>query len=277
MVKYATVVMVLAHRNIDYILKLAHKNPTIFFVVHYDLKSELNLSEVNALKMPNLHFIENRISVYWAGYSQVQAVLALISYSLKNTSAKYFHLMSAECFPLIPFSKMEEQWSKNPNANYIESRIRNDNAWRVKTWLPHADSKHMRTFWGRVLKRMLRFSSQFINSSRINSDPYYGSLWFSISRNLADKIIEISNTTNYFKKFSRITCPDEHAFAIFVREYCIENVMDENKRYIVFPDGASNPSYLNLDEVIKANDSANRQFWFARKIKENIMLNKIKD
>ncbi|WP_248791967.1 beta-1,6-N-acetylglucosaminyltransferase [Escherichia coli] len=273
---YSTVVMILAHRNINYILQLAEANPDVYFIIHYDKKIDLKFDQMELGKLANLHIIEDRIAVFWAGFSQTKATLKLIDVALNNTSAKYFHLMSAECFPLISFGAMEKEWAKNPDANYIESHIRDDNAWRVKTWMPHADSIHMRTFWGRVLKRILRIGSKFINTSGISSQPYYGSQWFSISRTLAEKIVEIDKTTNYFNKFSRITCSDEHAFAMFVRDFNIQNVMDYNKRYIKFPKGGSNPLYLDLNETVELNTSLNSKFWFARKFEEESMLNYIK-
>lgn len=277
MTDYNTVVMILAHHNIEYIKALAEKFRDVYFIVHFDSKAELTLPIRKVSNILNLCFLPDRLPVYWAGYSQVNATLKLIDAAIERTNAKYFHLISAECFPLISFSEMEKEWDKNGTINYIESHIRQDNEWRVRTWMPHADTRHMRTFWGKVLKRVLRATSIFFNSSGINSQPYYGSLWFSINRELAEKINYISKTTNYFQKFSKITCSDEHAFAMFVREYNCNGIIDENKRFILFPSGASNPLYLDLDDTIIHNNTLKDKYWFARKIKEESMLKKMKE
>jgi hypothetical protein len=275
--KFKTAVLILAHHNYEYIKQLAEKYSDVYFFVHYDYKSNIDFHISDQVGIPNLKFIEDRVSVYWGGYSQVDATLKLITRALQNTTARYFHLISAECFPLISFSEIENEWDKSPNVNYIESRIRADNAWRVKTWMPHANTRHMRTFAGRILKLAIRATSSFINTSGIRSQPYYGSQWFSISRELAEKIVHINNSTDYFKKFSRITCSDEHAFSMFVREHLGSEVSNDNRRYIKFPEGASSPSYLDIEEILQYNNNLDVKYWFARKFKESVMLNKLKE
>lgn len=274
--EYKTAVMILAHHNIEYIYELARANPDVYFVVHYDLKTEIDMSMIVSHGFQNLKLLENRISVHWAGYSQVQATLMLIEKTIEVKSIRFLHLISAECYPLVSFSEMEEEWSKSPQINYIESHPRPDNAWRVSTWMPHANTRHMRTFWGRVLKRMLRLTSGFINTSGITTEPYYGSLWFSITRELAEKMVSANNSENFFSKFSRITCSDEHAFSMFVREHKICCISDNNRRFIKFPPGGSNPCYLDIKQVVEYNNTLRAKYWFARKFTQNMMLTELK-
>lgn len=272
MITSKTAVAILAHKNIDYIIYLAKAFPEAVFIVHFDLKVHLDNNK-EAYALENVHFIEERTSVYWAGFSQVEAVIKLLSFAVKLKSIQYIHLISAECFPLIPFSEMEQEWDKNPNLNYIESHHRADNEWRVRTWMPHADTKHMRTFPGKVLKRTLRFISYFVNTSGIKGDAYYGSLWCSINREFAQKVVAEYENGNFFKKYVRITCADEHAFATYIRAEGSCKIADDNKRYIEFPPGASNPKYLNLDHVLKMN----KKNWFSRKFHESEMISKLKE
>ncbi|EOG5419096.1 beta-1,6-N-acetylglucosaminyltransferase [Cronobacter malonaticus] len=271
-----TAVAILAHKNIDYIIELARIYPDTLFVVHYDLKAKFDESKKKGMPH-NLHFIEKRISVYWAGYSQVEAAIKLFTYIIKFEHINYIHLMSAECFPLIPFSEMEREWEKVPHINYIESHYRADNEWRVRTWMPHANTKHMRTIPGKVLKRILRFISGFINTSGIKDIAYYGSLWFSINKKFAERIVKENENGSYFKKYKRITCADEHAFASFIRTQTDCIAADNNKRYIDFPSGAANPYYLDLDDIMKMNDTLEQKNWFSRKFYETQMLNKLKE
>ncbi|ELQ6218664.1 beta-1,6-N-acetylglucosaminyltransferase [Cronobacter dublinensis] len=271
-----TAVAILAHKNINYIIELARAFPEILFVVHFDLKSEFDESKISN-KPNNLHFIEKRVAVYWAGFSQVEAAIKLISYIINFRHVKYIHLMSAECFPLIPFSEMEKEWENMPHINYIESHYRADNAWRVRTWMPHANTKHMRTFSGKVLKRILRFISGFVNTSRIKDVAYYGSLWFSINNTFAERIVNEYEHGSYFKKYRRITCADEHAFASFIRAQSDCIAADNNRRYIDFPSGAANPNYLNLDDVLEMNETLEQKNWFSRKFHESQMLDKLKE
>lgn len=277
MSKFKTVVLILAHCNANYVLELAKCNCNTYFIVHFDVKAKIDMSIFKNVDLHNLDVIEDRVSVFWGGGSQIMAMLKLLDAAIKINTASYIHLISAECYPLISFSDMEIEWDQDPLMNYMESHIRTDNEWRVKTWMPHADTKHMRTFSGRVLKKILRFSSCFINSSGITEQPYFGSQWFSINKKLAERIVLKNKTSNYFQKFSRITCADEHAFPMFVRAFDIPKVSNDNKRYIEFLPGASSPSYLDIDKVMSINTTISNKYWFARKFNEQEMINKLKD
>lgn len=273
---YTTAVAILAHNNINYIKLLAKSFSDIYFVVHLDFKAKIDSTLLVDEDIPNLYLLHERVPVFWGGFSQVEATLKLLEGILKVKTIKYIHLISGECYPLISFAEMESYWDQYPGRNFIESHDRPDNAWRVRTWMPHANTKHMRTFSGRVLKRILRLSSCLFNSSGISAYPYYGSLWFSITRSLAEEIVSVNKKTSYFNKYKRITCSDEHAFAMFVREFNSLDVSNDNKRFIQFPPGASNPLYINIDDVIKHNNSLEVKYWFARKFTESSMLKRMK-
>ena len=95
-------------------LILAHKNPQLLrreiaalsskdstFFVHIDAKSNIDLFLL--LKAQNVFFLEPRIEVFWGEFSQVRAILALISAALASaTNHDYFILLSGSDYPLQP-------------------------------------------------------------------------------------------------------------------------------------------------------------------------------
>ncbi len=259
-----TAVLIQSHNNAKYICTLAIKNPQIRFYVHIDQKHQSVFDEIQKKDINNILLLHNRIKVYWGGSSQIYATLNLMKEALKEPRNIYFHLISGECYPLKDFLDIEKEWDTFPEMNYIESNKKIEYNWRLKTLVPHANTNYLRTFLGRVINKILKLFSFFITTSKIDKNYFFfGSQWFSLNRTTINKIIEVHNASSFFFNFKYITCADEHAFQIFVRKYKIQNISNNNKRYIVFKNNSS-PIYLTENEI---RNLKNSEYWFARKVK----------
>ncbi|WP_318837254.1 MULTISPECIES: beta-1,6-N-acetylglucosaminyltransferase [unclassified Providencia] len=265
-----TAVLIQTHKNSKYLCILAKKNPTIRFYIHVDKKSPLIYEEIKSQNIPNITLLEDRIDVYWGGYSQVAATLKLLTTALLEPNNKYFHFLSSECYPLKRFNEIEEEWNITPQNNYIESHLNKSNDWRLKVLIPHVDTHFFRSFLGRVLNKLIKLSSFIVHNSKIPKDNFYfGSSWFSINRDLAQSIIDINNSTTFFHDFKKITCSDEHAFQILVRKFNIQGITDDNKRFVIFK-GKANPEYLTIQQIKEVQEKNN--YWFIRKVDEKTSL-----
>ncbi len=267
-----TAVLIQSHNNSKYICKLAKCFPSIRFYVHIDKKNIFDFDFIKNNKESNVILLNNRVNVFWGGVSQIKATLILLNEAIKNNENHYFHLMSGECLPLKDFSSIEKEWDKKPNINFIESHIDSKNSWRLKVKVPHSDTKYLRTFSGKVINKLLKFSTYLLQTTSFNKNEFYfGSQWFSINRKLANNIID-ANNEGYFEKFKYITCADEHAIQILCRRIeTPKNIADDNKRFILFKNKAS-PEYLSENTISSLRV---KDFWFARKIKENILLSQL--
>lgn len=270
-----TAVLIQTHNNAKYICTLALKNPKVRFYVHVDKKKPLVFEEIKKNNIVNINLIDERVNVYWGGSTQLTATLKLMNEAIKNNKNKFFHLISGECLPLKSFEEIEKEWKQNPKLNYIESNKNSEYDWRLKTIYPHANTDYLRTLLGKVLTKILKLSSNILKLTNIDKNNYYfGSQWFSITRSTIEKIIFISNSSNFFLDFKYTTCADEHAFQILVRKYNVEYITNNNKRLINFA-GNSSPIYLSkktlIDEINKNN------YWFARKVKENVAIDLLKN
>lgn len=271
--KNITAVLIQAHNNPKYILKLALTNQDVSFFVHIDKKNEDAYLEIKRNNLNNIILIENRINVSWGGVSQIKATLRLLNTAYYYDEFTFFHLMSGECLPLRSFKSIESEWTLQPEVNYIESREHKGNEWRLRTMLPFSDTSFMRSFLGRVLKRMLRVFSKLMRTTSISPDFYFfGSQWFSVNRAAVSTILKIHEDENFFSNFENITCSDEHAFQILVRKYGVDNIADDNRRYIEFYGSKSSPEYLSCAKIDFARK---KNYWFARKVDENTMLDYI--
>ncbi|WP_225902397.1 beta-1,6-N-acetylglucosaminyltransferase [Escherichia coli] len=265
-----TAVLIQTHNNAKYISTLAKRNPSVRFYVHVDNKTPLTYKEIEKNNISNLYLIKNRVDVYWGGSSQLIATLRLMMEAIKDSNNKYFHLISGECLPLKSFADIEAEWKLTPDTNYIESHRDPTYDWRLKALYFHTDTKYLRTPLGRVITKILKFSTIFFTTSKIDKNYYFvGSQWFSVTRSTINKFISIYTSTSFFSHFKYTTCADEHAFQILVRMYGIDNIADNNKRLIMFTDKSS-PIYLS-EKILQKNIEASN-FWFARKVNEDLAI-----
>jgi hypothetical protein len=103
----------------DLVCQLNHKE--VCFFVHIDKKSnqENFKNKVNHLR--NVFFVQNRINVVWAGFSQVQATLSMIALALNSVyNFKYFVLLSGVCYP-IKSNNYIIKFFQNNKKNYIDT------------------------------------------------------------------------------------------------------------------------------------------------------------
>lgn len=218
--------MIQAHKNSKYICLLAKKNPDVNFYIHVDKKSKPTFDEISIQNISNITLLKERVNVYWGGYSQVIATLKLLSSALKNPNNQYFHFISGECFPIKSFNEIEQEWNASPENNYIESYINKKTNWRLKVSMPFTDTIFFRTFFGKLLNKTIKLSSYILKTSKIpTKNYYYGSSWFSINRRLAEFIIDISYSTDFFDMFKKTPCCDERAFQILVRSFNIKTLL----------------------------------------------------
>lgn len=262
--------MIQAHKNSKYICLLAKKNPDVNFYIHVDKKSQQTFDEISIQNISNVTLLKERINVYWGGYSQVIATLKLLNSALKNPNNQYFHFISGECFPIKSFNEIEQEWNISPENNYIESYFHKKNNWRLKVSMPHTDTIFFRTFLGKVLNKTIKLSSYILKTSKIpTKNYYYGSSWFSINKELAKFIINISHSTDFFDTFKRTPCCDEHALQILVRNFNIKNIVNNNKRFVIF-NGKANPEYVSIQKVYEIKKL--QDYWFIRKLDEDLLL-----
>lgn len=69
--------------------------------------------------------------------------------------------------------------------------------------------------------------------------------------------------------FKKTPCCDEHAFQILIRNFNIKNIVNNNKRFVIF-NGKANPEYLSINKVYEIKKSQN--YWFIRKLDEDLLL-----
>lgn len=257
--KNKTSILIQMHNNDSYIKELVKKNKDVNFYVHTDNKRDI----FDASFLKNVFVVKNRECVYWGGVSQILATLVLLKEAVETSSSDYFHLISGECIPLIDFMEMERIWKAKGDVAYIEARCDIKYSWRMTTLQLLSDSPCMRSFLGRVTGKLFRLFRR--DSIYNDKNTMYGSQWFSLKRCHIEKILKFTyDNPRWIMDLKYTACSDEHFIQTIINVIDPKSIMNNNKRFIKWENGASSPKYLSMEELYNAKSSG--IYWFARKV-----------
>lgn len=286
--------LIQAHQDISYFIKLAKIQPNVNFYVHMDAKSDY-FPDAKTAQLANVFLLSDRVSVRWGGFSQIEATLKLFETAFANEDNAYFHLVSGEDVVLQPFEVIEKQWQQRFDFQAMMTcEMAPEYAYRFIMDSPHADSNWQRQLTGKIITKLQQGLAKV---KPYHSPIYFGSQWFSVTRQDWEKIVPF--TDEYSDFFRHKLVPDEHFFQTLICEKLTQQNQTEqehsqqqpsqqphsqknsanqlrlsnnNKRLIVFDKAINNgnsPIYLDLLKLERAKFDG---YWFARKVKKDVAL-----
>lgn len=286
--------LIQAHQDISYFIKLAKIQPNVNFYVHMDAKSDY-FPDAETAQLANVFLLSNRVSVRWGGFSQIEATLKLFEKAFAYEDNAYFHLVSGEDVVLQPFEVIEKQWQQRFDFQAMMTcEMAAQYAYRFIMDSPHADSNWQRQLTGKIITKLQQGVAKV---KPYHSPIYFGSQWFSVTRADWEKIVPF--TDEYSDFFRHKLVPDEHFFQTLICEKLTQQNQSEqehsqqqhsqqqhsqknsasqlrlsnnNKRLIVFDKAINNgnsPIYLDLLKLERAKFDG---YWFARKVKKDVAL-----
>ena len=262
-------VLIQTHKPIDYFIGLAKRHPNVNFYVHFDKKCDASLLALTD-NLANLCLLSDRVDVKWGGFSQVAATLKLFKTAFDNHQNHFFHLLSGEDVVLQPFEVIEKQWQQQLNfQTMMTCQIAPQYAYRFIMDSPHADSDWQRKLSGKL---MTKFQQGVATIKNYDKQIYFGSQWFSITRDDWEKILPFVDEYSQF--FKRKLVPDEHFFQTLIQEKLVSQIgfSNDNKRLIIFDKAVNHgnsPLYLDVPQLEQAKSAG---FWFARKVRQDIAM-----
>lgn len=261
--------LIQAHQDISYFIKLAKIQPNVNFYVHMDAKSNY-FPEAETAQLANVVLLSDRVSVRWGGFSQIEATLKLFETAFANEDNAYFHLVSGEDVVLQPFEVIEKQWQQRFDFQAMMTCERAPQyAYRFIMDSPHADSNWQRQLTGKIITKLQQGVAKV---KPYHSPIYFGSQWFSVTRADWEKIMPF--TDEYSDFFRHKLVPDEHFFQTLITEKLTNQIRlsNDNRRQIIFDKNVNNgnsPIYLDLLKLERAKFDG---YWFARKVKKDVAL-----
>ena len=261
--------LIQAHQDISYFIKLAKIQPNVNFYVHMDAKSDY-FPDAETAQLANVFLLKDRITVRWGGFSQIEATLKLFETAFANEDNAYFHLVSGEDVVLQPFEVIEKQWQQRFDFQAMMTCERAPQyAYRFIMDSPHADSNWQRQLTGKIITKLQQGVAKV---KPYHSAIYFGSQWFSVTRQDWEKIVPF--THEYSDFFRHKLVPDEHFFQTLITEKLTNQIRlsNDNRRQIIFDKNVNNgnsPIYLDLLKLERAKFDG---YWFARKVKKDVAL-----
>ena len=261
--------LIQAHQDISYFIKLAKIQPNVNFYVHIDAKSDY-FPDAETAQLANVFLLKDRITVRWGGFSQIKATLKLFERAFANEDNAYFHLVSGEDVVLQPFEVIEKQWQQRFGFQAMMTcEMAPQYAYRFIMDSPHADSNWQRQLTGKIITKLQQGVAKV---KPYHSAIYFGSQWFSVTRADWEKIVPF--TDEYSDFFRHKLVPDEHFFQTLIAEKLTNQIRlsNDNRRQIIFDKNVNNgnsPIYLDLLKLERAKFDG---YWFARKVKKDVAL-----
>lgn len=229
--------LILAHNEPEQLKRLisALDSESSLFYIHWDKKCEsvlLNSSIIKELEThSNIHFINNRIEVYWGGFSLVKATVLLLKEAVRNSDVIYFHLLSGIDYPLKPLSYIFRFFEDNTNNyvyyipeeskrryfierfyfydnDYINPRNKKHNIKRVVIYQFLLFIQRCTWFLVQVLGIRIR--------KKLNMEYYHGTQWFSLHKSAVYYLMNYIEKNPWILKRFKYTAVCDESFFIML-------------------------------------------------------------
>ncbi|SKC69928.1 beta-1,6-N-acetylglucosaminyltransferase [Maledivibacter halophilus] len=263
-------------------LILGHKNPSQIvtfvnaldcesfkFFIHINKKSDIGnngvLEEIKNRK--NVYFLDEREEVRWGGYSLVKATLLLLRKALEINQGGYISLHSGQDLPIKSKAQILDFLSNNRGKEFVEF-------WKIPKpgWEVDGGLRRINYYWlidefgydgaSKILEEQKRLNHKrkFFH----NMEPYGGSMWWTITRECGEYIIDYVNQNKTFCDYYKYTLlPDEGFFqTIILNSHFKDKVINNNLRHIEWEAWQSHP---NIFREYDYNKLISSDRLFARK------------
>lgn len=218
--------LVLAHADLPHLRRLVTALPADSVkLVHLDEKfgSAPDLADV-----PNTVVLGNRIAVYWADFSIVEATLTLLRAALQLRQIERIVLLSGSCYPIASDGDILEYFTSRASTNFIKAfSIEGASAlYHEKLSRVHIGEGGVARFAGshpplnhalsRGLTLLLSWRRRDWRGQLAPLRPYFGSQWWAITRPCGEYILERVEEYRGLCFFEHCFAPDEMYFHTIV-------------------------------------------------------------
>lgn len=245
--------IVLAHRAPKQLARLVDRLAPHQVYVHIDrtvADNDYHHFEAALTGRSNVHFVK-RCNSAWASWGIVEASLIGLRAALQGGDWGHVFLISGQHYPLTKPSEMERFLCAHKNHSFLP---------HFK--LPHPvwgkdGGMHRVNYWHHPIKGR-RFFIPIKRSQPANLPPYGGSMFWTLSRDAAEHLIEFTdNNPKIVDFFKNVWIPDElYVSTVLLNSPLHDSIINENLTYIRWSQpGAPHPDQLSevdLQELVHA-------------------------
>jgi len=209
--------LILAHqdkRHFKRLIKAIDYKSDIF--VHLDKKADIEKFK-SGIHTPNVIFLEERVSVRWAGMSMIDAEMKLLQAVLQHRE-KYTHaiFLSGTCYPIKHPEEIYSYFASQPQKEFIKFIDMRDSPEHymkqiTQKWFiePLINSRNTLLRKTDAAIRILLKKYAFKNHWNEEIIPYLGSQWCALSMNACQYVYDYHLENEWYRKMNKFTfAPD---------------------------------------------------------------------
>ena len=273
-------------------LILTHANPNLLkrligtlssersaFFVHVDLKADVR--EFSGVSGRNVFFSDQRMPVYWAEFTQVEATIRLMRQALDSSAGyDYFVFLQGSDYPLRCRSYIEEFLERNSDWEFISMVKMPAPGYPLSkiNKLRFPSDKPIRRFASRALAK-LGFAQRDYRRYLGGLEPYAGDACWALSRNACVYILEFAGCNPQVARYFRYTfSPDEMFFHTILGNSSLHPRARRSLLYRDWPIPGAHPAVLNdahvtffeqQEKVLVKDQFGSGEALFARKFSDD--------
>lgn len=251
-------------------------SPDSAILLHHDAKGEPP-DETALLELGGIYLVKPRVFVEWGAASQLDALLASITYALQNLDFSWLSVLSAQDYPLRPLATFEAELRGSPYDAFVEAAP--TPAWfRARYYMqyrPLPRFRYANRFPRQLLSAMDWLCEQFNNRQslfrivggprdtprrlgvRTMSHPFSndfvcfkGSDWFTLSRRAAGYLLAFGQNRPQVLEYYRrtfLSCESYHQTVLCNAKEL--KICNDNRRFILWPPASPHPKTLTLHDL----------------------------
>jgi Core-2/I-Branching enzyme len=244
--------LILAHNTPAHLQRLvtALSSDSSGFFIHIDKKSAID--KFSNIKGDKVHFIEERIPVFWGDFSQVEATLILLQAALADPRRfDRFVLLSGADYPLRSASYIERFFAHNQDKEFMNMVAMPSAAAKkplslLTTYRVQGGDPLISRIMQKVLLKLGVLPAQ--RDYRIpfhELAPYGGATWWALSREACEFIQSFwTRETQVVAFFKNTVCPDESFFHTILGNSRFKSSTLGSLTYADWSAGGANPAMI---------------------------------
>jgi len=254
----------MSHVRIAYLI-FAYKNPRLIqkitealssedssFFIHIDKKS--NLSDFSAIKGKNIFFTPERVPVYWAEFSGIQAILLLIEQALGSPEKPdYLVLLSGSDYPLRSKDYIRAFLEENKGKEFINAvRMPSVEAGKPISRLNTLRIPSTRPVYRFVVKILARtgLAQRDYRKHLGNLEPYAGNTWWALTGEACRHIVDfVKNNPSVCRYFENTFAPEEMFFHTILGNSAFKSRIARNIMYEDWSNRGGHPAMISAEHV----------------------------
>jgi Core-2/I-Branching enzyme len=258
-------VLIHAHKNRNQLYRLMQslQHPEIKIFLHLDAKCGFTCH------LPGVINIENPVTIEWASFSQVRALLHSLRFiESSGMEFDFIHFISGQDFPIKPVNEFVDYLNSNKGYSFVEAK-------KIPEDWPGAAIRYERyyftdnKFFNKVTRPFLKLLSVFYKR-KPPVKIYGGSQWVTISAEAFQYILQNEKALAAYRFLRLCNVADELFIqTVLMNSPLAEKCINNNLRFIRWANNgkaaANNPDILTIADFEKIKSSP--QF-FARKFDE---------